>query len=128
MITEIVTMKTIEDISREEFLAIVDGLEKNFHSKQDGFVDTELLEDKKNGQWLMIQHWDSAEQLKSASQRMFLDENAASFIQALDRTTVKMQILPQIKSGDRPKGRIPQIIVGFFPFLLLSKFLSCLLH
>ncbi|MFR8517717.1 MAG: hypothetical protein ACLVC2_07585 [Emergencia timonensis] len=47
MITEIVTMKTIEDISREEFLAIVDGLEKNFHSKQDGFVDTELLEDKK---------------------------------------------------------------------------------
>ena len=96
MITEIVTMKTIEDISREEFLAIVDGLEKNFHSKQDGFVDTELLEDKKNGQWLMIQHWDSAEQLKSASQRMFLDENAASFIQALDRTTVKMQILPQI--------------------------------
>ena len=97
MITDIVTMKTIEDISREEFLAIVDGLEKNFHSKQDGFVDTELLEDKKNGQWLMIQHWDSAEQLKSASQKMFLDENAASFIQALDRTTVKMQILPQIK-------------------------------
>lgn len=97
MITEIVTMKTIEDISREEFLTIVDELEKNFHSKQDGFVDTELLEDEKNGQWLMIQHWSSTDQLKSASQKMFSDENAAPFVQALDRTTVKMQILPQIK-------------------------------
>lgn len=98
MITEIVTMKTVPGISRETFLTIVDELERSFHSKQDGFIDTELLEDEKNSQWLMIQHWSSADQLKSASRRMFQDENAAPFVKALDSTTVKMQILPQIKT------------------------------
>jgi len=32
--TEIVTMKTVDGISKDDFINIVDGLEKNFHSKQ----------------------------------------------------------------------------------------------
>ena len=41
--TEIVTMKIAQEITKDEFISIVDGLERNYHSKQPGFIDTELL-------------------------------------------------------------------------------------
>ena len=43
IITEIVRMKTVEGITKDEFIGVVDGLERNFHSRQKGFIDTELL-------------------------------------------------------------------------------------
>ena len=45
----------------------------------------------------MIQHWDSIEHLKAASEKMFQDENATAFVKALDPASVKMSIAPQIK-------------------------------
>lgn len=54
--TEIVTMKTIQGVTRDVFIPIVEALEMNFHSKQSGFIATELLYDEENGGWIMIQH------------------------------------------------------------------------
>ena len=95
--TELVTMKSEESVTKEEFISIVDGLEKNFHSKQSGFIDTELLYDEANGLWVMIQHWESVEQLKAASDKMFNDSAAEPFVKALNPESVKMTIAPQIK-------------------------------
>ncbi len=97
-ITEIVTMKTVQDITTDDFTGIVDCLERNFHSRQEGFLDTELLYDEKNGVWIMIQHWDSMAHLKAASKKIFQDPAAASFVKSLLPASVKMQILPQIKT------------------------------
>lgn len=97
MTTEIVTMKTATKLTKEEFIRIVDGLERNFHSKQPSFIDTELLYNEKSDEWIMVQHWASREQLKAASKKMFEDESAAAFVQALDPKTVKMSILPQLR-------------------------------
>ena len=41
--TEIVTMKTLQEVTKYSFISIVDALEKDYHSKQQGFIDTELL-------------------------------------------------------------------------------------
>jgi len=71
IITEIVTMKTVEGIGKDDFIRIVDGLEKDFHSKQQGFIDSELLYNDKTNEWVIIQHWDSLENLQSASKKMF---------------------------------------------------------
>lgn len=95
--TEIVTMKTAPDITKEVFVNIVEALEKEFHSKQAGFIDTELLYNDESGDWTMIQHWDSMAQLKAASDKMFQDKGAAAFVKALDPASVKMSILPQIR-------------------------------
>lgn len=95
--TEIVTMNTTSDITKEVFINIVEALERDFHSKQAGFIDTELLYDNESYGWTMVQHWDSMEQLKAASKKMFQDESAAAFVKALDPATVKMSILSQIK-------------------------------
>lgn len=98
IITEYVTMQTLPEITDKEFKEIVDGLEKNFHSKQPGFIDTELCCNDKSGEWVMIQHWNSREQLQAASRNMFKDEQAAPFVRALDPKSVKMIILEQIKT------------------------------
>nr|WP_315022412.1 antibiotic biosynthesis monooxygenase [uncultured Aminipila sp.] len=96
--TEIVTMKSVSNITKDEFISIVDGLEKDFHSKQLGFIDTELLYDEQNNLWVMIQHWESREQLKAASQKMFKDSAAEFFVKSLHPESVKMTIAPQIKT------------------------------
>lgn len=96
IITEIVRMKTIEGITKEEFIEIVDGLEKNFHSRQKGFVDTELLYHEEEHEWYMIQHWTSKEDLKEASKKIFTDKNAESFVKSLNTQSIKMLLLPQI--------------------------------
>ncbi len=97
IITELVTMKLEVNANKEEFVSIVDDLEKNFHSKQQGFIDTELLYDEENNLWMMIQHWETKEQLKAASKKMFSDKNAEVFVKSLDPKSVKMTILTQEK-------------------------------
>ena len=96
IITEIVTMKLEGNLTKNEFISIVDGLETNFHSKQPGFIDTELLYDEKNDVWIMIQHWQSAEQLKDAARKIFTDSAAEVFVKSVDPKSVKMVIAPQL--------------------------------
>ena len=98
IITEIVVMKTAEVMEKDEFIRIADSLEKEFHSKQGGFIDTELLWDEGREEWIMIQHWSSAQQQKAASKMMFQAEEAALFVRSLDPKSVKMKILPQLKT------------------------------
>lgn len=98
IITEVVEFNVEEHLSKDAFVEIVNDLETNFHSNQSGFIDTELLYDEKNQKWIMIQHWDSVENLKSASSKMFKSESTEKFRNALKSHTVKMNIMPQIKS------------------------------
>lgn len=95
--TELITFKTIHNIKRDEVISIVDSLEKNFHSKQVGFIDTELLYDEKNNNWIMIQHWESEESLKIASEKIFTDIHAQAFVKSIIPETVDIIISPQIQ-------------------------------
>lgn len=101
MATEIVTMKTAEGINKEDFISIVDGLEKNYHSKQPGFIDTELLYDEKHDEWIMMQHWEDLELMQAASKKMFNNPVTASFVNALNPKSVKMTMLPQLGTWSR---------------------------
>lgn len=104
--TEIVEFKIKDGVSPERFADIVDSLEVNFHSKQPGFIDSELIHDDKSGVWRIIQHWQSLEMLKAASQQMFQQEVTAPFREALDTSTVNMIMLPQIKKWTVPHEAI----------------------
>jgi len=94
--TEIVTLKTILGVTKDRFIEIVDGVEKNFHSKLPGFIDTELLYDDKADKWIMIQHWDSLDSMKSASPKMFNNPDTELFVQSLDPKSVKKLMLLQL--------------------------------
>lgn len=96
--TELVTMKSANPVTKEMFLSIVDDLEMNFHAKQPGFLDTELLYDEEHNVWTMIQHWETKEQLKDASRNMFHDPAAERFVKSIDPKSVTMVVLPQMKT------------------------------
>lgn len=93
--TEIVTMRTAEGIGKEDFISIVDGLETNYHSKQPGFVDSELLHDEKNDDWIMIQHWDDFGTMRTASKKMFNNPITEPFVNSINPKSVTMIMLPQ---------------------------------
>ena len=96
IITEVVTMKTVEGITKDNFIIVVDGLERDFHSKQPGFVDSELLYNEKLDEWIMIQHWDGLDNLQSASKKMFDNTVTERFVKSLDPKSVKMLMLPRL--------------------------------
>jgi len=98
--TEIVTMKTVEHIGKDDFVRIVDSLEKNFHSKQVGFIDSKLLYNEKTDEWIIIQHWDCLENLHSASKKMFHNPITESYVKSLDPKSVKILVLPQLGVWD----------------------------
>ena len=102
IITEIVTMKLAVDAEKDEFISIVDGLENNFHSCQPGFIDSELIYDEQHDTWIMIQHWESMDQLKTASRNIFKDSAAEPFVKSLDPRSVKMTISPQLGAWKKP--------------------------
>jgi len=102
MVTEIVTFETLEGVSYEEFVKTVDMLECEFHSKQPGFIDTELLYDSKHALWVMIQHWGSMEEFIAASKKMFTENTTEAFRQALNTKSVKMSMYPLIKAWGKP--------------------------
>lgn len=97
IVTEVVSFETQEGIGYNDFVKIVDMLECEFHSKQPGFVDTELLHDSKNGIWIMIQHWESMDDLKNASKKMFEESKTKPFCGALNTNTIKISTYPQIQ-------------------------------
>ena len=96
--TEIVTMKTVEGVIKDDFIRIVDELERDFHSKQPGFIDTELLYNEKAEEWIMIQHWDGLDNLHSASKKMFDNPTTERFVKSLVPKSVKMLMLPRLGS------------------------------
>lgn len=96
IVTEIVTMKTVEGFAKEEFAQIVHELETNFHSKQPGYIDSELLYNDKTDEWMMIQHWDGLENLQTASGKMFNNPITERYVKSLEPKRVKMLMLPQL--------------------------------
>ena len=97
IITEIVTMKLSGNITKDNFISIVDKLEKDFHLKQSGFIDSELLYNEQDDLWIMIFHWESMEQLKASSEKMFTVSTTEPFIKLLNPENVKMIIAPQLE-------------------------------
>ena len=98
IITEVVEFRLNKAMTDEEFINIVDALENNFHSKQKGFIDTELLRGKEAGQWKMIQHWESLNDAKEVVKTMMKVPITEEFRRSIDPTSVKMSLAEQVKT------------------------------
>ena len=98
VVTELVRMKVKETVSKADFIEIVDDLECAFHSKQSGFIDTELLYDEKENVWIMIQHWASLDQMKLSSANMFRDSATEVFRDAIDPKSVSISVFPVLQT------------------------------
>ena len=96
LITELVSFDIDKAISDENFKEIVDSVEIEFHMKQAGYIDSELVKGKNNS-WTMIMHWESLEEVKHASKLLMKSNLTTRFREAIIPSTVKMSYLEQIK-------------------------------
>lgn len=100
MITELVQMRIREDIGGDAFISIVDTMEKEFHMKLDGCVDSELFKGD-DDLWRMIMHWKSKEALKEASGLMMQSESTLDFRNCLIPSSVRILIFDQVGAWQR---------------------------
>ncbi len=96
MVTEIVSFEIDSSVSDEKFIKIVDIVEKDFHMKQPGYIDSELVKDRRNS-WVMIMHWKSIQSVKDASKLLMKNKITEDFRQAIIPSSVKMNYLEQKK-------------------------------
>ena len=94
MITELVQMRIREDIEDEIFIGVVDAMERGFHMKLEGCVDSELFKDD-DGLWQMVMHWESREALKKASKLMMRSELTLDFRNCLIPGSVRISFFDQ---------------------------------
>ncbi|MGM0379584.1 MAG: antibiotic biosynthesis monooxygenase [Bacillota bacterium] len=97
-VVEIVEFKIDEKIKQKDFLKIVDDLENNFHSKENGFISTDLLKSKNENEYTMIQHWKSLRNCKDAAKKMMKDPKTINFRNAIEPKSVNMSFYNTIKS------------------------------
>lgn len=95
IITEIARFEIINGLNEQEFIKIVDFLEKEFHMKQNGYIDTELIKEKDGNQWMMIQHWKTMNDAKESSKQMMKSQLTENFRNSLNPKSVKLLYLEQ---------------------------------
>jgi hypothetical protein len=100
IVTEIVSFDIDAAVSNETFKEIVNSLEKDFHMKQAGYIDSELLKGRNNS-WTMIMHWKSLQEVKLASKLLMKSDLTTSFREAIISSTVKMSYLEQVNKWNR---------------------------
>lgn len=93
-VTELVRMKAKDLVAKDDFINIVNKLEIDFHTKQEGFIDTELLYDEEENVWIMIQHWESFEHVKLASRNMFKEATTESFRNSINPKSISISVFP----------------------------------
>lgn len=96
LITEIVSFEIVDSISEETFKEIVNSVELEFHKKQSGYIDSELVKGKDN-LWTMIMHWELLKEVKLASKLLMKSDLTSEFREAIIPSTVKMSYLEQVK-------------------------------
>lgn len=101
IVTEIVEFSVAAELEEKEFMEIVEELEKSFHSKQKGFIDTEILRGKELGSYIMIQHWESMEECKDAVGKMMKESITEKFRNCIIAQSVKMVLSEQIKKWEK---------------------------
>lgn len=97
IVTEIVNFEITTNLSESDFINIVRMVEEEFHMKQSGYIDSELLKGKKKC-WTIVMHWESMEQVKQTSKLMMKDNITEDFRQVIIPTSVKMSYLEQVQT------------------------------
>ena len=94
IITEVINFTIVPGITDEDFIQRVQKLEEKFHKTLHGYIDSELAKGK-DGQWVMLMHWKSLEEVKQASKLMMQTPSTEDFRKALDPKSVKIVLLDQ---------------------------------
>lgn len=98
---EIIRFAKIDKYNDDEFVEMIDKLEKDFHINQKGYIDTKLTRGKEAGSWIMIQHWDSLEEAREANKKFVQSPLTEKFRNSLDPQSVSLFFTDQTKFWEK---------------------------
>ena len=97
-VTEIVSFKTINGISDNELIRIINNLDTNFLSKTKSYIDTELIKGKEKQSWTIIIHWRTMAEATEAIMEFTKSPLTAEYRNAVDQKSVSFHLTDQIKT------------------------------
>ena len=97
-VTEIVSFKTINGISDNELISIINNLDTNFLSKTKSYIDTELIKGKEEQSWTIIIHWRTMAEATEAIMEFTKSPLTAEYRNAVDQKSVSFHLTDQIKT------------------------------
>jgi hypothetical protein len=86
---EIVNFRLKDGVTDEEFIQETMSMEREFLGKLHGFVDRDTGKSA-DGDWLVVLHWDSAEDAQASMNKFVEAEGTKSFTSKIDMPTFKM--------------------------------------
>jgi heme-degrading monooxygenase HmoA len=96
--TEIVNFKTINRISENELIKIINNLDTNFLSKTKGYIDTELIKGKEEQAWTIIIHWRTTEEGNKAIKEFANSPLTEEYRNVVDQKSVGFHFNEQIQT------------------------------
>jgi len=95
-VTEIVSFKTINGISDNELIRIINDLDTNFLSKTKSYIDTELIKGKEEQSWTIIIHWRTMAEATEAIMEFAKSPLTEEYRNAIDPKSVSFHFTDQI--------------------------------
>ncbi|MEZ8143265.1 hypothetical protein A1OO_05925 [Enterovibrio norvegicus FF-33] len=89
-VIEIATFQLKDNVSYEIFAPLDKAVEMQHVTKQPGFISRESAKGK-NGDWLVVVHWESEEDAQASMNSFMSAPAAAGFMEAIDTSTMSMQ-------------------------------------
>jgi hypothetical protein len=97
-VTEIVSFKTINGISDNGLINIINNLDTNFLSKTKSYIDTELIKGKEEQSWTIIIHWRTMAEATEAMMEFAKSPLTEEYRNAIDPKSVNFHFTEQIKT------------------------------
>ena len=97
-VTEIVSFKTINGISDNELINIINNLDTNFLSKTKSYIDTELIKGKEEQSWTIIIHWRTMAEATEAIMEFTKSPLTEEYRNAIDPKSISFHFTDQIQT------------------------------
>ena len=96
IITELVNFKVLETLSNEEVIERANAFNE-FQSKQDGFIDAELIKNVADNSWCFVYHYENMEKMKAIGEKLRSCGVFDEFSKIIEPETLRLNFHQQIK-------------------------------
>lgn len=96
-VTEIVGFKTVDGVSADELIQIINKLDDDYLSKTKGYIDTELVKGKEEHSWIVIIHWRSMAEASEAIQDFPASDLTKDFRRIQDPKSISFHFAEQVQ-------------------------------
>ena len=97
IITEFVKFKGLENRSDEQIITASENFINDFHVKQDGFIDVELIKPFEGNDWMLIFHFENMEKVKAIGEKMRSSKEFGEFATAIVPGSISVSFNHKLK-------------------------------